>query len=130
MSQQPLELILLRQLASYLAIPMWMMDLDGNLIYYNEPAEGLLGVRFDDVGMIRAEQLINMWQVTRLDGSPLADDDFPVGVALSKRIPVHRAIRYRGMDGVWREVEVTAIPIEGQGGRFHGVLATFWEVET
>jgi hypothetical protein len=33
------------------------------------------------------------------------------------------------MDGEWRAVEVTALPIEGQGGRFLGVLATFWEVE-
>jgi PAS domain S-box-containing protein len=127
--QQPVELILLRQLASYLAIPMWMMDESGNLIYYNEPAEGLLGVRFDDVGPIRAEQLVGKWQVQKLDGSTLPDEDFPVGVALSKRMPVHRAIRFRGLDGAWRAVEVTAIPIQGQGERFHGVLATFWEVD-
>jgi PAS domain-containing protein len=130
MPQQPVELILLRQLASYLAIPMWMMDAEGNLIYYNEPAEGLLGVHFDDVGPIRAEDLVGKWQVTQLDGEPLPDEDFPVGVALSKRMPVHRAVRFRGMDEVWRAVEVTAIPIEGQGSRFHGVLATFWEVES
>ena len=129
MPQQPVELILLRQLASYLAIPMWMMDESGNLIYYNEPAEGLLGVRFDDVGPIRAEQLVGKWQVQKLDGSTLPDEDFPVGVALSKRMPVHRAIRFRGLDDAWRAVEVTAIPIQGQGDRFHGVLATFWEVD-
>jgi PAS domain S-box-containing protein len=130
MPQQPIELILLRQLASYVAIPMWMMDEVGNLIYYNESAEGLLGVRFDDAGPIRAEQLVGAWQVTQLDGSPLADYDFPVVIALSKRQPAHRAVRFQGMDGVWRAVEVTALPIEGQGGRFHGVLATFWEVES
>ncbi len=128
MSQQPIELILLRQLASYLAIPMWMMDVDGNLIYYNEPAEDLLGVQFDDVGPIEADQLSGTFQVTELDGSPLPAEEIPVAAALIRRMPVHRAIRYRGMDGVWRGVEVTAIPIEGQGGRFHGVLAMFWEV--
>jgi PAS domain-containing protein len=67
--QQPLEMILLRQMASYLAIAMWMMDSSGDLIYYNEPAEELLGVRFDDVGPIRADQLVGMWQVTDQEGN-------------------------------------------------------------
>jgi PAS domain S-box-containing protein len=129
MAQQPLELILLRQLASHLVIPMWMMDEQGNLIYYNESAEGLLGVRFDDVGPITAESLVGKWQVTRLDGSPLPDYDFPVVTALSKRKPAHRPIRFQGLDGVWRSVEVTALPLEGQDGRFLGVLATFWEAD-
>ncbi len=128
--QQPLELILLRQVASYLAVAMWMMDESGDLIYYNEPAEALLGVHFDDVGTIRAEQLVGMWHVTDPEGNDIADADFPVVVALTKRMPAHRVVRFQGMDGVWREVEVTAIPIEGQGGRFLGVLATFWEAET
>lgn len=129
-TQQPLELILLRQVASYLAVAMWMMDESGDLIYYNEPAEALLGVQFDDVGTIRAEQLVGMWKVTDPEGNEIADFDFPVVVALTKRMPAHRVVRFQAMDGVWREVEVTAIPIEGQGGRFLGVLATFWEAET
>ncbi len=128
--QQPLELILLRQLASYLTIPMWMMDHSGDLIFYNEPAEGLLGVQFDDAGPIRAEQLIGMWQVTDLEGEVLPDGEFPVVAALTKQVPGHKALRFQGMDGAWREVEVTAIPIEGQGNRFLGVLATFWEVQS
>jgi PAS domain S-box-containing protein len=128
--QQPLELIILRQLASYLTIPMWMMDGAGDLIFYNEPAEELLGVHFDDVGPIRAEQLVGMWQVTDLDGELLPDADFPVIAALTRQVAGHRAVRFQGKDGEWRAVEVTAIPIEGQGKRFLGVLATFWEVES
>ena len=127
--QQPVEMILLRQLASYLALPMWMMDDTGNLIYYNEAAEGLLGIRFDDVGPITSENLVGAWHVTQLDGSALPEYDFPVVTALGKRKPAHRAIRFQGRDGVWRAVEVTALPIEGQGERFLGVLATFWEVD-
>jgi hypothetical protein len=50
-------------------------------------------------------------------------------VALSKRKPAHKSVRFQGLDGVWRAVEVTALPLEGQDGRFLGVLATFWEVE-
>lgn len=126
--QQPLEMIILRQLAGHLTIPMWMMDGEGDLIFYNEPAETLLGVRFDDVGPISADQLVGMWQVTDLDGELLAEADFPVVAAVTRHGPGHRAVRFQGKDGEWRNVEVTAIPIEGQGERFLGVLAMFWEV--
>lgn len=127
--QQPLEMIILRQLASYLTIPMWMMDDAGDLIFYNEPAEALLGVQFDDVGPIRAEQLVGMWQVTDRDGELLPEAEFPVVAALTRQVAGHRAVRFQSKDGEWRDVEVTAIPIEGQGKRFLGVLAMFWEVE-
>jgi PAS domain S-box-containing protein len=128
--QQPLEMIILRQLAGYLTIPMWLMDGAGDLIFYNEPAEELLGVQFDDVGPIRAEQLLGMWQVTDLDGELLPEADFPVMAALTRQVAGHRAVRFQGRDGEWRAVEVTALPITGQGKRFVGVLATFWEVES
>jgi hypothetical protein len=49
--------------------------------------------------------------------------------ALSKHQPSHRDIRYCGLDGVWRDVAVSALPIEGQSQRFVGVFATFWEIE-
>ena len=38
MTQQPIELILLRQWASYMAMPIWIADSDENVLYYNEPA--------------------------------------------------------------------------------------------
>jgi PAS domain-containing protein len=126
--QQPVEMILLRQLAGYLTIPIWMMDAEGNLVYYNDSAESLLGVRFDDVGPIHADQLGEIFRVTDLHGAPLPDSTLPVVVTLNKRAPAHAEIRFCSIDGVWRDVEVSAIPLEGQGGRFLGVLATFWEI--
>jgi PAS domain-containing protein len=127
-SQQPVEMILLRQLASYLTIPMWLMDGEGNLVYYNEPAEALLGIQFDNAGPIHADQLGDMFRVTDLEGVPLPESEFPIVVALTKRMPSHGALRYCGMDGVWRDVAVSAIPVEGQAGRFLGIFATFWEI--
>lgn len=125
--QKPIELILLRQLASYLTVPIWMMDRDGNLLYYNEPAEKLLGVTFDDAGPIHADQLTEMFMATDLEGEPLDDIELPVVAALEKQRPAHRKIRFCGFDGVWRDVDISAIPVEGQGARFLGVFATFWE---
>lgn len=127
-SQHPIELILLRQLASYLTIPIWMMDSEGNLVYYNEPAEGLLGAQFDDVGPIHAEHLATMFKATDLDGEPLEDKDLPVVKALIDQRPATGTIRFCGLDGIWHDVEISAIPLDGQGGNFHGVMATFWEI--
>jgi len=125
--QQAVEMILLRQLASYLTLPIWMMDDTGNLLYYNEPAERLLGVRFDDAGPIHAEQLAEMFRTTDLNGDPIDQTQMPVVQALTSRLPAHARIRFCSLDEVWRDVEISALPLEGQGGRFLGVFATFWE---
>ncbi|HEY5889755.1 MAG TPA: PAS domain-containing protein [Acidimicrobiia bacterium] len=126
--QQPIEMILLRQLAAYLALPIWMMDEAGNLLYYNAPAEKLLGATFDDVGPIHAEELGALFQTSQVDDPGRTDVEIPVVTALRTRHPAHGPIRFCGLDGVWREVDISALPIEGQGGRFLGVVAAFFEV--
>lgn len=125
--QQPVEMILLRQLASYLTLPIWITDELGNLLYYNEPAEGLLGIEFNDAGPIHAGQLATLFSTTDLDGKPLGADDLAVVRALTARRPAHSKIRLQGMDSIWHTVEISALPIEGQGARFLGVFATFSE---
>ena len=127
MAQQPVELILLKQWASYLTLPVWLMDNRGNLLYYNEPAEGLLGVRFEEAGEIHADQLASLFQTTRLDGAPYPNTELPVVVALTERVPSHATVRVRGLDETWRILEITAFPVEGQGNRHLGVVAMFWE---
>ena len=37
MSQKEIEVILARQLASYLALPVFIVDLEGTLLFYNDP---------------------------------------------------------------------------------------------
>ena len=53
MPQRAIELILMRQLASYLAMPIMLFDPAGHLLLYNEPAEPILGRRFDETGELR-----------------------------------------------------------------------------
>jgi PAS domain-containing protein len=126
--QQPIEMILLRQLAAYLVLPIWIMDDIGNLLYYNAPAEKLLGARFDDVGPIHAEQLGELFQTSQVEDPDGETAEIPVVTALRTRRPAHGPIRFCGLDGVWREVDISALPIEGQSGRFLGVFAAFVEV--
>jgi hypothetical protein len=49
-------------------------------------------------------------------------------MALSEKRPAHKRYRMKGVDGVSREIEVTGFPITGQGDRFLGGVAIFWEV--
>jgi PAS domain-containing protein len=127
MAQQPVELILLKQWAGYLALPVWITDEEGNLLYYNEPAEFLLGVRFDEAGELHADELADRFHTTALDGSPFPNEELPVVVALRERTPDHATLRVQGFDGIWRHLAITAFPVEGQGGRHLGAVAMFWE---
>ena len=126
MAQQPIELILLHHWASYMAIPIGVLDTEGNLVYYNEPAEALLGSRFDDVGEINAKEFTELGSPTGVDGEPLATEELPLVIALTEARLAHRTLRFRGLDGAWREMESAAFPVIGQGGRLLGAVA-IWE---
>jgi PAS domain-containing protein len=128
MPQQPIELILTRQWASYLAVPVWVMSESGDLLYYNEPAEAVVGRRYDEAGEMPVEELARIFKTTAMDGSPIAAEDLPLNIALTERRPAHMALRLQGLDGVWRDIEATAFPLEGQGGRHLGAVSFFWEV--
>lgn len=125
--QKDIELILLRQWASYLAMPIWIMGEDGSLLYYNEPAEAILGLRFDESGEMPLAELSRIFETRTADDAPVAAEDLPIGVALIQRRPAHRRIRVRALDGQWRTIDITAFPIEGQSGRHLGAMAIFWE---
>jgi PAS domain-containing protein len=126
-AQEPIEMILLKHWASYLAVPVWLADPDGNLVYYNEPAEPILGRRFDDAGEIPADRLAEAFVTADEEGRPIPASELPLVRALTEGVPAHRVFRIRALDGSSRVIEVTAIPIIGQGGRNLGAMATFWE---
>jgi PAS domain-containing protein len=127
MAQNELELILLRQWASHLTMPIFLADREGNLLYYNEPAELLLGRTFDDAGAMPLSELATIFETTAEDGSPMPSSELPLGIALTQRRPAYRRVRVKALDGVQRLIEITAFPLEGQGGHWLGAVAIFWE---
>ena len=127
MTQKDIELILLRQWASYLTMPIFLAGADGNLLFYNEPAEVLVGRRFEEAGEISLGSLTDLFRITSPEGEPVSTDQLAIASALIQRRPAHDRIRYQAFDGVMREIEVTAFPLTGQGGRNLGALAVFWE---
>jgi hypothetical protein len=126
-SQQEIELILTKQLASYLAMPIFLVDNVGTLIYYNEPAELILGRRYDETGEMPLEEWGSTFAPTGTEGDKLSADDLPLAVAVHDRRPAHSTFWIKGLDGVDRQISVTALPLVGQGDRELGSLAIFWE---
>lgn len=129
MAQREIELILIRQLADYLATPMFVVDPRGDLIYYNEPAEALLGRPFDQSSPMTFDEWSTVFEPTRPDGTKVPYDGLPVARALRDHLPAHDALGIVGLDGETRWIEVTAMPLEGQGGRHLGAVAIFWTAE-
>ena len=125
-----LPLILARELGSNLATPMFLIDADGTLIFYNEAAELLIGKSFAQLGEMPALEFGEMLQLSESDGAPLRRRDTPAGIAFFEQRPAHKLVMATGYDGVRRNVEVTAYPLFGSADDMHGVLTVFWEVET
>jgi PAS domain-containing protein len=124
--QLPIELILLRQVASYLEMPIFLVDATGSLVYFNEPAEPLLGCRFDEIGEMAMADWLAVFRPTWRRRRRPAGDQTPLVVALTTRRPVHATLEITGVDRVRRPIEVTAFPLGGGHGRLVGAIAIFW----
>jgi PAS domain-containing protein len=125
-AQKELEVILARQLTSYLSIPAFIVDPDGTLLFYNEAAEAVLGRRFGETGELALGEWANGFEQTDESGARLDPADQPLVVAVTRRRPAHRQFWFRGFDGMRRHVEVTGLPLIGTGGRYVGAIAYFW----
>jgi PAS domain-containing protein len=121
----PIEIILTRQLAEYLSVPLLLVDSNGDLLFFNEPAESILGRRFEDTGRMTSQEWSSMVSVVDDEGQPVAPDDLPLMTTLATRLPAHRRMHLVDGDSS-RPIEVTSIPIAGLHGDFLGAAALFW----
>ena len=127
-SPKPIQLILARQLASCLAMPILILDTEGTLVYYNEPAEVILDQRYDETGEIPADEWSARFAVEDEDRNPIAQEDRPTMLALSERKPISRTVWMRCGNREWRHVNITAFPLIGEAAQFLGAQMIFWEV--
>ncbi len=126
MSQKEIEVILMRQLAGSLAAPVFVVDPKGTLLFYNEPAEALLGRRFDEAGEMPFEEWSTAFVPRDEHGTPVPPESLPLAIALRKRHPAHGELHITDLTGQHRRIEIVAFPLQGQGGRFLGAVAVFW----
>jgi PAS domain-containing protein len=127
MFQHEIEVILARHLAECLAMPVFIVNSDGDLVFYNVPAEGILGLNYNETGMMPAKEWSTIFNPIDRDGNPVPPEELPLMIALSTRHPAHKLFWIHGKDGVIRGIEVTAFPLIGQADRFLGAVAIFWE---
>jgi hypothetical protein len=77
----------MRQLASSLVMPIFLVDMAGTLLFYNEPAEQILGTRFDETGEMPASEWTTRWEPSDAEGAPLAPERLPLMVAVQEDRP-------------------------------------------
>lgn len=126
MSAPEIEIILNRQLADCLSVPVFIVDPNGTLLFYNEPAEKILGKRFEDTG----EMLVGQWSTIFIpvddEGNQLPPDHLPLVKTLSTQQPAHGTFRINSLDGRFIKISVTSYPIIGRSKKFTGAVAIFW----
>lgn len=128
MPQQEIEVILARHLSEYLVMPIFIVNPAGDLIFYNEPAESILGQSYSETGLMPASEWSTVFNPVDSQGRPIPPEELPLVIALQERHPAHKTIWIHGLDGVSREIGVTAFPLIGQAERFLGAIAIFWEI--
>lgn len=124
-----LQLILARELAANLATPMFLIDAEGTLVFFNEAAELMLGKTYSEVGPITANEFGARLQLAEPDGTPMRRRDSPPGAAFYEKEPAHRTLLATALDGSRKRFEVTAYPLFGKVGEMHGVITVFWEAK-
>ena len=127
-SPKPIQVILARQLASSLSTPILLVDTEGTLIFYNEPAEAILDQRFEETGEMPADAWSGRFAIADEDRNPIAQEDRPMMMALSERRPFSRTVWMRCGHREWWHVNITAFPLIGEAGQFLGAQMIFWPV--
>ena len=123
-----IQVILARQLASSIAAPILLVDAEGVLIYYNEPAEAIFNQRFDETGEMSVAEWTSRIAAVDDDRNPIPPEDRPMMRVLIKRHPVSKTMWTRRSDGEWRHLHVTAFPLIGERETLFGAMSIFWEI--
>ena len=125
-SSKHLVLILAREFASNLATPMLLTDEEGRLIFFNEAAEAIVGKTLAEAGEMPFEEWSAKAAPRTADAEPLPRERRPAAIALYERRAAHERFVITGLDGVDRQISVTAFPLFAHADEFVGVVEIFW----
>lgn len=121
-----LEIILSRQLADCLSVPVFIVDPEGTLLFYNEPAEKILGRRFNDTGSMPVSEWSSIFQPYNDEGELIPAKELPLVKTLYKKEPAHGSFWIKSLMGDSYRISVTSYPIIGRSKKFSGAVAIFW----
>ena len=125
-SHRHIALILAKDLAANLATAILLVDADGNLVFFNEPAERILGRPYAEAQMSSAE-LAKTFKPVDEAGEPIPLQDLPLSKAFRSGSPSHGHLRIESVDGRKHDLEVVALPLYARADQLLGGLAVFWE---
>jgi PAS domain-containing protein len=126
MAQKHLILILARELASNLATPTLIADERGDVVFYNEAAEAVIGTPFAEMGEVGIDDMAESFSPRTAEGEPLSVENLPGRIALDERRAAHVRLWVTSRDGVDREVSATGLPLFAHADEFVGVVVIFW----
>jgi PAS domain-containing protein len=124
--QKHLVLILARELASNLATPTLIANDEGELVFFNEAAEEIVGRSFAETGEMPIDEWTATFSPRTHESEPLPPERRPARIALDERRAAHQRFLITSHDGVDRQVAVTAIPLFAHADEFVGLIAFFW----
>jgi PAS domain-containing protein len=123
-TEQPLELILARNLISIVSVAAVLVDEDGGIVFFNDAAADIMGQRFEETGALTADEWNMQYGPLDSDGRPVPLDDLPLNVAVRESRPAYGRFWIRADRGPL-EIEAAALPLLGPAG-YHGALVVFW----
>ena len=126
-AQKHLALIIARELASQIATATFIADAEGNLVFYNEAAETVLGRTFAEAGTMSADGWTSQFLLEDVDGTPMPLERMTAGIALLEQRPAHDKLWMTGLDGERKLLSVTAVPLFASATEFVGMIALFWQ---
>jgi PAS domain-containing protein len=122
---KPLELILARNLMTSLTTPAFLVDEGGELVFFNEAAGALLGMRFEETGKMGVDEWGTRFGPFDENGDRIPYDELPLVIAVRQGRPAHANFEIHAADGARHEIEVSAMPIMTTEGS-RGAMAIFW----
>ena len=127
MPSHEIEIILNRQLADCMSIPVFITDCTGNLIFYNEAAEEILGKRFEDTGEMPVSEWGTVFRPVDENGLVMPPEVLPLVKTLKDNYPYHKEFWIESLQGKRQKIAVTSYPIVGRTGQSLGAVAIFWK---
>ena len=127
--QQPLDLILARNLISGIRLAAFLIDPDGILVFFNDAAGELVGRRFEEVGRLRREEWNSEFGPFDEFGKLMPTEDMPLARALREGLPAHDRFHVSVGEDELLEVDVSALPLTTAEG-FQGAIVVFWRSDS
>jgi PAS domain-containing protein len=127
--QRPVELILARSLVATLSTPSFLVDEKGIVVFFNDAASVLLGVRYEEVGRMGPDEWGTAFGPLDRSGRRVPFEELPLTIALRHGRPSHAQLRIRSLKGAETDIEAAAVPILTVEGT-RGAMVFFWRVDT